>query len=448
MLARLKAKIKALWQNKMTRNYVWVLLGQNAGSVFSILSLTITLRLISVYDYGSLVIIQTYAALISGIFGLRTFNGIIKFSSEAEQDGSDLMLKKYLNTAILLDFLSGAVAFGCSFALLKPIAMFMEWDLSTISLIHMYLPVILFTPIVQGAPIGVLRKLGYFRHINICHAIVYGVQFAFLALYLALGLHSFELILLTYAGTHIAESIVLFVYAFLVVRKQSCYRKFWKAGFTGNKAFWKYNFSFGVLLTFDQLLGHVSTLLINKYAGNFATAYIKVITRICAIFTKLTAPISQIFYPELCDWIAQKKYRKAYKLSEKYFYIVLSGGATLVFLLFITFDIWIPIFEASMAAAKYESLLYFIYTLLTVSFISFHQMSFALNMMRTNLITVGLLDVAYIVLLIPAILHFGVYGYLVLQILQAVLVFVIKLLVMRRIICKSERSEQTIAQEY
>lgn len=425
----------------MTKNYIWVLLGQNLGSIFSILTLTVTLRLISVYDYGSLVIIQTYAALISGIFGLRTFNGIIKFSSEAEQDGADLMLKKYLNTAILLDFLSGVVAFGCSFILLKPIAAFMEWDLATISLVHAYLPVILFTPILQGAPVGVLRKLGYFKHINICHAAVSGMQFLLFVVYLVLDVHSFEVVLFTHAAAQIAESVVLFVFALLVLRKYQSYRGFWRAGFTWQKAFWKYNFSFGVLLTFDQLLGHVSTLLINKYAGNFATAYIKVITRICAIFTKLTAPISQIFYPELCDWIAQKKYRKAYKLSQKYFRVVLGGGAVVVFLLFITFDIWIPIFEASMAAAKYESLLYFIYSLLTVSFISFHQMSFALNMMKTNLITVGLLDVLYIVFLIPAILHFGVYGYLLLQILQAVLVFVVKIIVMRRIVRKSERLE-------
>ena len=439
MIGKLKEKIAKLWQNKMTKNYIWVLLGQNIGSVFSLLSLSITLRLISVYDYGALVIIQTYAALISGIFGLRTFNGIIKFSSEAEQSGDGLLIKKYLNTAILLDFLSGVIAYGCSFLLLKPVALFMEWDLATISLIHMFLPVILFTPILQGAPVGVLRRLGYFKHINICHAIVYGVQCAILVLYLILGIHSFEIILLTYAVTQIAESVVLFVYALIVIKKHEEYHHFWRAGFTWSKAFWKYNLSFGVLSTFDQLLGHVSTLLINKYAGNFATAYIKVITRICAVFTKLTAPISQIFYPELCDWIAQKKYRKANELSKKYFYVVAGGGTIVVFLLFITFDLWIPLFEASMASAKYESLLYFIYTLLTVSFICVHQMSFALNMMKTNLITVGVLDVLYIVLLIPAIQSFGVYGYLVLQILQAIAVVLIKQLVIRRIIKRSER---------
>ena len=442
MFERLKIKIKALWQNKMTKNYIWVLLGQNIGSVFSLLSLAVTLRLISVYDYGSLVIIQTYAALISGIFGLRTFNGIIKFSTEAEQEGADLMLKKYLNTAILLDFLSGAVAFGCSFLLLKPIAAFMGWDLATISLIHIYLPVILFAPILQGAPVGILRKLGYFKHINICHAVVYGVQFSVLSLYLLLGIHRFEVVLLTYALTQIAESVVLFVYAFAVLQKDRGYRHFWRAGITGKKAFWKYNFSFGVLSTFDQLLSHISTLLINKYAGNFATAYIKVITSICTIFNKLTAPISQILYPELCSWIAQKNYRKAFSKSKKYFVIVAAGGTAVVFLLFATFDIWIPLFEASMVSAKYESLLYFVYTLLTVSFISFHQMSFALNMMKTNLITVAFFDIVYIVLLIPAVQQFGVYGYLVLQILQAVLVFAIKVLIIKHIVRKNEETDK------
>jgi len=315
----------------------------------------------------------------------------------------------------------------------------MGWDPDTISFVYMYLPVIIFTPILQGAPVGALRKLGFFNYINICHAVVYGVQCAILAIYWLAGIHDFRIVLLTYAITQIAESVILFVFAFFVLKKQEAYRKFWRAGFTWQKAFWKYNFSFGLLQTFDQLLGHISTLLINKYAGNFATAYIKVITRICTVFTKLTAPISQIFYPELCNWIAQKQHRKAYKLSKKYFFIVAGGGAIVVFLLFITFDFWIPIFEASMTAAKYESLLYFIYTLLTVSFICIHQMSFAMNMMKVNLIAVGILDVLYILLLIPAIQTFDVYGFLILQILQAVAVILIKIIFIKKGIKKAER---------
>ena len=101
MQKKIKAFYQKLFSNKLIKNYIWVLLGQNLGTIFSMVSLIITLRIISTYNYGSLVIIQTYAALISGIFGLRTFNGVIKFVTDAECEKDSIKMKQFINSAIL-----------------------------------------------------------------------------------------------------------------------------------------------------------------------------------------------------------------------------------------------------------------------------------------------------------------------------------------------------------
>ena len=104
-------------------------------------------------------------------------------------------------------------------------------------------------------------------------------------------------------------------------------------------------------------------------------------------------------------------------------YAILALGGVLTFVLFSTYSWWIVIFDATMVTAKYQSMLYFIYTMLSVAIICIQQMSLALDMMKANLVIVAIADLSYLGLIVPCILKFGVYGYLMLQILQLIVVF-------------------------
>lgn len=418
MLEKLKGKAKTLAKNPLVINYIWVFLGQNGGAVFSMLSLILTLRIISTLEYGSLVIIQTYTNLLSNLFCLRTFNGVIKFVTSAEAEGDSLRAKQYINTAFLLDAVMGVVAFACGFFLLQPITQLFGWEPETVRLTNYYIPLLLFLPVLNGAPVGLLRKLGHFKQVNLIHAIIFGLQTLTLLVTLLLGVHSFIVVLLEYAITEMLECIVLVIYCLRVTARSEQYRRFWKAGFTFEGEFMRHNIYYGLTSTFDEILGNVSTLLINKYVGPLATAYIKVITRICSVFQKITKPINQVFYPELCEWVTQKQYKKAFRVSMKYFYVVCAAGFALSALLFGTYDWWIAIFDAGMQAAKYQSLLYMIYTILGISLICMNQLMFAIDLAKESLVIVAICDLLFLAALVPCVQAYGVYGYLLLQIVQ------------------------------
>ena len=440
-------KIGKLWNrikgHSITKNYIWVFLGQNIGSVFSMLSLMITLRLISAEKYGALVVIQTYCLLIANIFGLRTFNGIIKYITQQDAKGDVRLAQKYINTAFLLDGIAGVVAFVAGFFLLDTVRMLMGWEAETVRSVNMYLPVVLFAPIKGGASVGMLRKLDHFKQVNLLHATVYGIQTGTLCLALCLKLTDFRLIIAIYMLTELAECLCLLIMSLYVLQKKSKYAGFWKQGFSGDRSFISYNIFYGLTSTFDQLLGNVSTLLINRFAGNFTTAYIKVITQICSVFSKLTSPFSQIFYPELCRWVANKQYCRAKKVANQYFLIVAGIGSGIVLLMTVTFQWWIVLFDASMAAAKWQSLLYMVYTLLSVAIVCINQLTFALDLVKENLALVIIFDLLYLALLIPSINTWGVYGYLVLQIAQLLAVVGGKHIFITRKIKKLAASVQT-----
>lgn len=437
----MKAIIEKLKKKRLIKDYLWVFLGQNISSVFSMISVIVTLRIITSYDYGSLVIIQTYCLLVSNIFCIRTFNGIIKYIAEAEQKNNSILVKQYLNTAFLLDFAMGIIAFVFAFILLDPITKLMGWNQETVSFVYWYMPAIITYPLLNGVPTGILRKTGHFKEVNIVHAFVYGLQLMGLLITWVGNFGTFKIVLLEYAVIEILESIILMVVAILIMQKENKYRDCWKAGISKDISFFKYNIFFGLLSTFDQLLGNVSTLLINKYIGNLATAYLKIITRICSILAKFTNPISQVFFPELCEWIAKKQYRKALNICKKYFLVAFTCGITILGLMYATYEQWIGVFDSGMESVKMQSILYLAFSILSMAFICLHQLSLALDMMTFNVIFVGIVDVLYIVLLIPCINMYGVEGYLFLQIAQLLVVAAGKYIFIMRYIKKGEKSK-------
>lgn len=421
MTKKIQFLLKRFKGSNLAVNYAWVFIGQNLGTLFSMLSLIVTLRIISTVDYGALVVIQTYAILISNLFCPRTFNGVIKYITDLEAAGRDCEIKSYVKTAFVLDAFAGAVAFLMGLLLLKPVTALMGWDPQTVTWVNLYLPLVLFLPILNGAAVGVLRKLDKFKQVNLIHAAAFGLQLLLLSIVWLLKLNSFQLVLLIYTVTEIIECVTIVELALVVLQKNEKYRSFWKAKSARDMSFIKFNVFYGLSGSFDQILGNMSTLLINKYVGNLGTAYLKVITRICSLLVKLTNPFSQIIYPELCKWISEKKECKALAFAFKYFLIVCATGTVVGVGMFGTYDWWIGIFDAGMVSAKWQSVLYMTYTVLSMAIICINQCVFALNLTKVNLYITIVLNVLYIVALIPVIKMWGIYGYLLLQILQLLL---------------------------
>lgn len=163
-------------------------------------------------------------------------------------------------------------------------------------------------------------------------------------------------------------------------------------------------------------------MIINKYLGNYTTACLKVITRICSLLTKITNPIGQVIYPEICQWMSRGEYSRVFRLNRMYIALVTILGVIILGLVYVTYDYWIYIFDESMSSAKWQSILYLLFSIMSISIICIHQISFALNIMKQNLIITTVANVAYLLALVPAINQIGVYGFLILQIVQLVVV--------------------------
>ena len=154
---RTKVRIRKMAQSGIVRNYLWVFLGQNAGSVFSMITLIFTLKLIDTETNSALVVIQTYCLLIANLLSLRTFNGLIKFTTDAWVDQDYERARKLLNTSLLFDVLAGLLSLLCGYLLIDPITTLMDWKLTLRNSLLAYLPVVFFYPLMNGAPVGILR---------------------------------------------------------------------------------------------------------------------------------------------------------------------------------------------------------------------------------------------------------------------------------------------------
>ena len=109
--------------------------------------------------------------------------------------------------------------------------------------------------------------------------------------------------------------------------------------------------------------------------------------------------------------------------------------------LFGTYDWWIVIFDAAMTTAKLQSLLYMVYTILGISLICMNQLMFAIDLARESLIIVAICDLLFLVVLVPCVQTYGIYGYLLLQIAQLFAVAGCKYFFISRRVHKLERQK-------
>ena len=109
--------------------------------------------------------------------------------------------------------------------------------------------------------------------------------------------------------------------------------------------------------------------------------------------------------------------------------------------MFGSYDWWIRIFDSGMVSAKWQSVLYMTYTILSMAIICINQCVFALNLTKINLYITIILNCAYIVALIPIIKMWGIYGYLFLQILQLLLSAMMKIFILRQRIYQLKNME-------
>jgi O-antigen/teichoic acid export membrane protein len=127
-----------------------LLSGNAAASLLGLLSLLVAARHLGAQQFGTLVLIQTYALVIDRLINFQSWQAFIKYGSDAEAAGDMRMLHVLLKRLTLLDVASAFVGTAVALAGLGIASRLLGWSSGTAAIAVLFSLGILFN--VSGVP--------------------------------------------------------------------------------------------------------------------------------------------------------------------------------------------------------------------------------------------------------------------------------------------------------
>lgn len=428
----------SLSDNRFLKNFISLLLGENISAVLQVISMTIIIKAIGNEKNGMLIMIQTYCYLMSDVMSMQTFNAVIKFVSDSIQVKNFNKAKQFIKLGFIIDFMTGFGAFILGIILFDFITNLMNWSNDFYKYVLIYLPVVFLRNTLTGTSIGILRFADEFRLIVKIKVII-----SLLRVIIYMGLwttdQGFIYFLTTEVILELSMCITLIILSVKKLRKLG-YGDFYQVKIERNTgfAFIRFNIFNGISLTMDLLLGHISNMFLSRIIGFSSLSIFRVLERIGSIASRITVPLLQLFYPEMVKLISLGQKEKAMGLFKKYAKYATPLCIILFGLMIFSFEKWMSIFTNDYIEYFGVTILYLTFSFFNTITSPIHALMIASGYVRQNAINTVIINSIYILILQIVIFKWGIEGFVILQLLQSVIMVIIKYLY---IVTKYKRDE-------
>ncbi|WP_221399882.1 lipopolysaccharide biosynthesis protein [Clostridium perfringens] len=416
MFEKYKIKLKNIVKKKFLLNYIYVFLGQNIISILNMFILSIMIKIIGLNKNGEFILIQSYIFLISDLFNMQTFNGVIKFMSRNNRFNDNGI--GYAKAGYLLDLITGISAFAIAVLFLKYYMNFMNISSNIFLISKIYLLIIIFRNVSLGSATGVLRyydKYNKIVNINLLFSII---KLILLIIVYYNNNHQLIIIIFIELIIEICTQFALIYVSFKEIKIQEN-KSIFKYKYSITKEFLGFNLYNCIVTTIDLLLGNVTNILIGKYLGDSSVSILRILEKIGGLFSKFTIPFNQIIYPKMCESV-QKSKNKTINLFEKYIKLTTPIGIFILLILYFSYNYWMVFFTKDFYEYKFITMFYLFYTLFTAITALIHPLLVAYNLVKYNIKTILILNIVYIILLPFLMSYLGLFGVVFARLLQSI----------------------------
>lgn len=424
----MKNLINSFKNNKFVNNFIVLLTGEGVVSLIGMLSMMIIIKAIGLEFNGMILSIQTYCLLLNNIFGFKSFQALIKYVAVAFERKDNEKVKDYIYQSYALDIIAVILATFFSFVFLNMYGRFMDWNSHMIFYAKIFIWASIFQ--IQGTPIGILRTFNKFNYITYSNVLV---AIARLILYLIGIVSGFNF------NYYFYSEVILFILPNVLINylaykalKEKKLTDFYKRKLNIDKGFFMFNFYSNISSTIDIPVGTLTTVIINKYLGYSQISIYKVFEKIGSIIGKLGSPLGQIIYPEMNERIAKKNYKSAKKMNDKLMYSIFALGTVIIVLAYFTHELWLGFFIPNYDDYVFSLMFYLIFVVFINGTVGVHSLFIALNYIKYTIPILLGVNAVYLVAIYFLVNTFGLNGVILALSLQAFVVVMFKLVIMRK----------------
>ncbi|MDZ4994068.1 oligosaccharide flippase family protein [Clostridium perfringens] len=424
----MKNLIDSLKNNRFLNNFIVLLTGEGVVSLIGMVSMMIIIKAIGLEFNGMILSIQTYCLLLNNIFGFKSFQALIKYISLSFEHNDNNKVKDYIFQSYVLDIIAVILATIFSFVFLNLYGRFMDWNSQMIFYAKIFIWASIFQ--IQGTPIGILRTFNKFNYITYSNVLVAVIRLVLYLLGIIFGLE-FNYYFYIEVLLFILPNIQINYLAYKTLKEKKL-NDFYKRKLKIEKGFFMFNFYSNISSTIDIPVGTLTTVIINKYLGYSQISIYKVFEKIGSIIGKLGSPLSQIIYPEMNERIAKKNYKSAKRMNDKLMYSIFTLGIVITVIAYFTHELWLGLFIPNYEEYVFSLMFYLIFVVFVNGTVGVHSLFMALNYIKYNIPILLGVNSIYLVVIYFLVIYWGLNGVILALTLQAFVVVLIKLIIMRK----------------
>jgi O-antigen/teichoic acid export membrane protein len=295
---------------RLFKNAAVLFSGNMAASLLGIASMALTARALGVEDFGVLVLITTYVAVVDNLVNFQSWQAVIKYGADALAQKKDQDFKSLVKFGFMLD--GGTAILGMFIGAFAAwfVGNWRGWDEQHVLMAAIYSIVILFH--VQGTPTGLLRLFNRFNKVAYQHVIassirLIGVSIAFFA---GAGLWAF---LLVWAVVDILGRLILVYFAWHELEQRK-FHGILQSKISGISqkfsGLWGFALTTNINSSIRMTSRELDIMIIAAMLSPTAVGLYKIAKQFSLVIQKTIGPLYQSIFPELARLYAKGKVKE------------------------------------------------------------------------------------------------------------------------------------------
>jgi O-antigen/teichoic acid export membrane protein len=385
------AEVRGWFKDRLFRQLfknVGVLVSGDAlSSLFGLATLALTTRALGARQFGVLVLIQTYVAIVDRLVSFKSGAALIKYGAEAlEQKRSD-DFKGMIALGTMLDAAGAVLGTIIAAAVAYNFGHWLGWDGETQRMATIYSCVILCN--LSGTPTGITRLFDEFKVFAVQRILVEGFKaIAVLVAYLS-GAGFWVFAAIWMVGDGLKDlSLFFMAHRILAQRKVSTW---WRCRIKDWRPFLAFNCWSNLTSTLDIPVKQLDVVIVSTVVSAEAVGVYKIITQVSQVLSKVAHPFYQAIYPQFAVLVANAQAIRAAKMAVKLGLLMLAVSVPLVSLMAVSSPWWLSlIFGKALAAQWLVLTAYLVVQTFALVCQGIHPLFVAMGYVRQNLFIMAL----------------------------------------------------------
>ena len=303
--------------NRMFKNAGYLLGGDLLASAMRMITIALTARALGVENFGILVLLQTYVAVIDRVVNFQSWQALIKYGAEHRSRGQHEHLDDIFKLGFLIDLSTALIGAIVAASLARWAGSWLQWNEIIVEYAVFYSAVIAFN--IEGTCIAVLRLHDRFGLLGGQKVVAASVKL--FATVIAFATTDSLVVFVGLAAIcQVIGYLVLIGLSFWQlhklklkpIRKGSAAR-----AMRENHGFMSYIVTTNLHATFRMIPDQLDFLIVSVVLGNAATGIYKVAKETARILTRLVQPLYQSIYPELTRLSAARQYARLFQVVKR-----------------------------------------------------------------------------------------------------------------------------------